>query len=319
MKEISSPILLIIYKRLETTRAVFNKIKQARPPRLYISANAPNPANATDARKVTETREIIKEVDWPCEVITNFRDHHLSAKESITSGISWFFSKEESGIILEDDCVVDETFFVLCDDLLKRYADNEQIMHIGASNFQEGIVRGDGSYYFSKYNHIWGWAGWRRSWSDFNLKLDNEFSIHFDNVLSSTFIRKDVRNYWKQIHRYLSTGKVDTWDVQYMFHLWRNNGIAITPNVNLVKNVGFGVEATNTNSALSKWANMKVDSLQKIVHPSKFAVDAEADSFTSDNLFGIRKASRYFFIKLRVSRLIPVSLKAKLKRHIRLS
>ena len=32
---------------------------------------------------------------------------------------------------------------------------------ITGDNFQDGIVRGNGSYYFSKLTHVWGWATWK--------------------------------------------------------------------------------------------------------------------------------------------------------------
>src|SRR5688500_417848 len=110
MTPLHTPILIIIYKRLETTRQVLDQIRKVRPLKLYISANGPNPMDPADKAKCEETRNIVREVDWPCEVITNFRDHHLSAKDSITGGISWFFSLVEEGIVLEDDCVVDPSF-----------------------------------------------------------------------------------------------------------------------------------------------------------------------------------------------------------------
>lgn len=304
-QKISTPVLLIIYKRLETTRQVMDKIRSVQPPRIYISANAPNPANAADNARVAETRAIVNLIDWPCEVITNFRDEHLSAKQSITSGINWFFSNEEAGIILEDDCVVDESFFFLCDELLKKYSDDPRVMHISASNFQEGITRGDGSYYFSRYNHIWGWAGWRRGWEGFDVDLCSKPFAPFHAVLKRTFTRKDVIGFWKQIYLYIGSGKVDTWDTQYMFHMWRKGGIAITPNVNLVRNIGFGIEATNTHSPFSKWANMSVRPVTEIVHPSEKKVDEKADDFTADHLFGISRAAKSFYLKLRASRLIP--------------
>jgi hypothetical protein len=313
MEQLQTPVLLIIYKRLETTQRVLEKIRGVRPAKLYVSANAPNPVNPDDEKKCDETRSIVREIDWPCEVITNFRTHHLSAKDSISSGITWFFSREEEGIILEDDCVVDESFFWFAQEMLSTYRNDQQVMHIGASNFQDGIWRGDGSYYFSRFNHIWGWAGWRRSWSSYDVNFTTRSEKEFLPVLKQIFQRRVDQQYWIEIFKYLKSGFVDTWDSQYMFSMWTKHGIAITPNVNLVKNIGFGKDATNTHSPLSKWANLEVESLQTIVHPSTVKINDEADLHTADNFYGVSKSGKQFHIKLKIARYLSPSFKKKLR------
>jgi hypothetical protein len=316
MERLRTPVLLIIYKRVETTRQVLEKIREIKPLKLYISANGHNPLAPADLPKCVETRNIVNEIDWPCVVITNFRDHHLSAKESITGGITWFFSHEPEGIILEDDCVVDPSFFWLCQELLEKYRDQPNILHIGASNFQDGIKRGEGSYYFSRYNHIWGWAGWRKSWEGYDVNFCKRPLKDFIPVLKNIFDRGDVRGFWKQIYLYIRSGRVDTWDTQYMFHLWKRNGMAITPNVNMVKNIGFGKDATNTHSPYSKWASLEVESVKEIKHPVHRVVDKEADNFTADQFYRISWSARTFHLKIMLSRFIPLSLKRKLRGFI---
>ena len=49
-------------------------------------------------------------------------------------------------------------FFIICEELLNKYEDDPRISMITGNNFKDGKIRGDGSYYFSGYNHIWGWA-----------------------------------------------------------------------------------------------------------------------------------------------------------------
>ena len=161
-------LLFLVFNRPDTTTQVFKKIRQAKPPRLYVASDGPRDGNSDDKKKVTKVREIATKVDWPCEVKTLFRDKNLGCKKGVSTAITWFFEHEEQGIILEDDCVPNLDFFTFCENLLQRYDKDERISTITGNNFQDGKWRGNASYYFSKYNHCWGWATWRRSWKNYD-------------------------------------------------------------------------------------------------------------------------------------------------------
>jgi len=167
-----TPVLFLVYKRPDTTRQVFEAIRQAKPPRLYVAADGPKKNVPGEAEKVKQVREIISNgVDWDCEVKTLFRDENLGCKYGPVEGINWFFKNEEEGIILEDDTLPSQSFFWFCQELLERYKDDTRIMVISGDNFQNGITRGTCSYYFSRYNHIWGWASWRRAWKYYSVDM----------------------------------------------------------------------------------------------------------------------------------------------------
>ena len=164
---LETAILILLFNRPETTIRVFDKISQIKPQRLYIASDGPRKNIDGEKEKVKKVREIATRVDWPCEVKTLFRNENLGCKKGVSSAITWFFEQEEQGIILEDDCVPNLDFFTFCESLLDRYAEDERVSVITGNNFQNNKWRGDASYYFSKYNHCWGWASWRRSWKDY--------------------------------------------------------------------------------------------------------------------------------------------------------
>jgi GT2 family glycosyltransferase len=166
---LETAILILLFNRPETTIRVFDKISQIKPQRLYIASDGPRKNFDGEKEKVKKVREIATRVDWPCEVKTLFRNENLGCKKGVSSAITWFFEQEEQGIILEDDCVPNLDFFTFCESLLDRYAEDERVSVITGNNFQNNKWRGDASYYFSKYNHCWGWASWRRSWKDYRV------------------------------------------------------------------------------------------------------------------------------------------------------
>ena len=166
-----TPILFLIFNRPDTTKRVFESIRSIKPAKLYIAADGDRKDKVGEDLLCKDTRSIIDLIDWECEIKTLFRPENLGCKIAVSSAIDWFFENEEQGIILEDDCLPNESFYIYCETLLNYYAFNERIMHISGNNFQDGMMRGNGSYYFSNYNHIWGWASWKRAWKAYNVDL----------------------------------------------------------------------------------------------------------------------------------------------------
>ena len=155
------PVLLLTWRRPETTRQVIEAIRPVAPSRLYVASDGPR--NAVEARAVDATRALMTQlVDWPCQIKTRYSETNQGCQLGVSAAITWFFEHEQAGIVLEDDCVPHPDFFPYCRELLMRYWDDSRVWCISGDNFQAGVWRGEGSYYFSRYNHCWGWATWRR-------------------------------------------------------------------------------------------------------------------------------------------------------------
>ncbi len=172
---LETPVAFIIFKRHDLTERVFQAIREAKPKKLLVIADGPR--FPEEAAKCQKTRDIIQQVDWDCEVLKNYSEVNLGCRQRISSGLDWVFSQVEEAIILEDDCVPAPSFFSFCQTLLDYYRDDNRIMVISGDNFQDGQSRTDYSYYFSRYNHCWGWATWHRAWQywDFNKNKWLEF------------------------------------------------------------------------------------------------------------------------------------------------
>jgi hypothetical protein len=286
MHNMRSAVLFLVFNRPDTTRQVFEAIRKAQPPRLYIAADGPRPDKAEEQEKCDEVRRIATAVDWECEVKTLFREKNLGCKMGVSGGIDWFFEQEEEGIILEDDVLPHPDFFTFCDNLLTRYAQDERVWVITGDNFQDGIKRGDGSYYFSRYNHVWGWASWRRAWK--KADMDIRFWSEWKNSSAWNDFWSDpvAKGYWEKIFDRMHRAEIDTWDYPWTASVWRHGGLTATPNVNLVSNIGFGSDSTHTASADSPLAGMSTKSLGEIRHPSAVVQDIDADRYVFDHVFG---------------------------------
>jgi hypothetical protein len=240
----------MIFNRPESTRAVFAAIRRARPSKLLIIADGPREQRPEDIELCRQAREVVSNVDWDCEVLTNFSTGNLGCRNRVVSGLNWAFSLVEEAIILEDDCLPDATFFPFCEELLQRYRDDRRVIAIAGTNLIAPHMEITDSYYFCKIGSIWGWATWSSRWAEYDEHLKRWPALREANALQNVFDRpKDIR-YWKQIFQTMYEGNgPHTWDYQWSFVAFFGNQVMAVPRVNLIENIGFGADATHTTEA----------------------------------------------------------------------
>ncbi len=275
-----TPVAFIIFNRPDTTARVFEAIRQVRPPKLLVVADGPRAQTPDDAARCQAARAIIEQVDWPCEVLKNYADKNLGCRARVSSGLDWVFSNVNEAIILEDDCLPHPTFFRFCEELLKRYRDDDRIMMITGTNKLFGQKRTSYSYYFSRYVHVWGWASWKRAWKHYDASMKAWPEIRDGGWLRDIFREKRVERYWHRMFERVYNGGVNTWDYQWTFACLTQNGVTILPSVNLISNIGFGSMATHTQGR-SAYADMKMESMSfPLKHPVCLIRDEQSDAIT---------------------------------------
>jgi hypothetical protein len=276
-----TPILFIIFNRRDVTGTVFNAIREIKPSKLYIVADGPRTDKIGEKERCEETRKIVDSIDWKCEVFKNYSDINLGCKKRVSSGIDWFFENVEQGIILEDDCLPNKSFFRFCEEMLEKYKDEEKIGMISGDNFQFGKVKNEYSYYFSRYSHIWGWASWRRAWKNYDVDIKSWPQIKKENGLKSIFDNIKDTYYWSSIFNDVHNNKIDTWDYQWSFICFVNNYLSVMPAVNLVSNIGFSPNGSTHTKRISKFSNMKTSELSfPLKIPKEIVRSTESDKIT---------------------------------------
>jgi hypothetical protein len=274
------PILFLIFNRPDTTEKVFEKIREIKPRNLYVSSDGARANRPGELEKCEQAKSILKNIDWECELNVNFSEVNFGCKEGVTKGINWFFENVECGIILEDDCVPDLSFFRFCKAMLEKHKDDKRVMHIGGVNFQDSYKRGNNSYYFSRFCHVWGWATWKDRWQKYDVSMSDFNDVKYKEISEIITDDKEIRNYYKRLFDTVKNNKLDTWDFQWVWTVWKNDGVSIIPNVNLVKNIGFGEEATHTVSTSSKISELSTGSISEISFNDNIEPDGEADRYT---------------------------------------
>ncbi|NEP29131.1 glycosyltransferase family 2 protein [Moorena sp. SIO3I6] len=273
-----TPVAFIIFKRPDTTERVFEVIREAKPPKLFVIADGPRADRPGEAEKCAAARAIIERVDWDCEVLENYSDVNLGCCQRVSSGIDWVFNTVEEAIILEDDCLPHPDFFPFCENLLERYRDDERVMMVSGTNFLGKWKSDRQSYHFSYYGGIWGWASWRRAWNYYDITMSLWSNPDIKNRIRDVLANNEHYQARKKSFDSTLNGKYDAWDYRWSFARLSQSGLSIVPAVNLISNIGFGEGATHTVSATSQLAQLKTISLDFPINYNQFtAVDRDYD------------------------------------------
>lgn len=280
---LDTPVAFLIFNRPEVTFRVFEQIARQRPRQLLIVADGPR--SPEEKLRCNQARSILEKVTWECEVLTNFSDTNLGCKRRVSSGLDWVFSQVEEAIILEDDCLPCDSFFKYCTEMLTRYRDDERVMAITGSNLQDGLQRTEHSYYFSKLMLVWGWASWRRAWQHYDVDMKTWPEFQRSGCLQAYCDGPEEEAHWMNTFDTAYRGQIDTWDFQWFYTCWAQSGFTVTPNTNLISNIGFGPEATHTTSTESPLSERGTQEMDEITHPPLVARHREADLYTVRRYF----------------------------------
>jgi hypothetical protein len=263
---LQTAVLFLVFNRPDTTAQVFEAIRKAKPPRLYVAADGPRANRDGEAERVARVREIATAVDWPCEVKTLFREENLGCKYAVSGGITWFFEHEEQGIILEDDILVDLRFFYFIEGGLAEYKNDYKVGGVAGYNLLGSYANKN---FFARYPHIWGWGTWRRVWIEYSVDIQH-LPAEINRTIYSHLESHKVANCLVRMSEKIRDGSLNTWDFQYGYLHCMNRYLTLFPGGNLVTNIGFSEQATHTTSG----ASAVVSSFNSIMNfPASVSVD----------------------------------------------
>jgi hypothetical protein len=284
MTSLETPVALVIFNRPDCTARSLAAIRAARPRRLFVIADGPRAERPGEAELCAEVRALVElGVDWECEVVRDYSADNLGCARRVASGLDGVFSQVDAAIVLEDDCVADPTFFPFCAELLGRYRDADSVWHIGGANFQATPL--PDRYYFSRYNHVWGWATWKRAWSHFDWNMKEWPRLRGTRWLAELLGDTSAAKYWRDAFDAVHAGRVNSWAYRWTYSLWRGGGLAVTAGVNLVQNIGFDAAATHmrkTDAKLSRPTRPIIFPLHQSTASDR---DIHADDYSEQQIF----------------------------------
>jgi hypothetical protein len=242
----TSAILLVLFNRPQYFQQMAESINKINPPKIYIHIDGPR--NDEDLLKINEIKNLLENIDKNIHKEVLIQDKNLGCGLGMVTAINWFFDNEEDGIILEDDCIPDLSFYNYCNKLLSQYKDNDNIFMISGDNGGQIIPEkffGNDNLISIPTPLIWGWATWRNRWKEYEYGKPNLNYLDIFKKLKEfkIFERLILIKYFYKLQNYES---LNTWDIHLFYKLVMSRTRCIIPKVNLIKNIGFGEEATHT-------------------------------------------------------------------------
>ncbi|NJN18015.1 MAG: glycosyltransferase family 2 protein [Oscillochloris sp.] len=297
------PIVLIIYRRPDTTAQVLAALRPLRPARLFVVADGPHPDRPADQARVTATRDLIERIEWPCRVDRIYAEVNMGLRRRVESGLHAVFDQVERAVILEDDCIADPHWFRFAQELLDRYVAAPSVGLISGMNPDLRRRRPESaSYFFSRYTFCWGWATWRRAWQHYDGAMADWPQLRDSGWLETQLRDRRAVRFWRRVFDAVYAGAVDSWAYRWTYSCWRAGMLGAVPVVNMVSNVGFGNQATHTTAAHSPFAaRPRSAPAFPLRHPPAVVVDRRRDDYFQRTLYDPRLPTRILW---RLQRLL---------------
>lgn len=269
-----TPILILAFNRPDMVRKLLKKVQEWQPDSLWVVVDGPR--NESEADLVDQVKLCFDEIDWCSDMHTNYASENMGCHRRVSSGLDWFFLHNSQGIILEDDCIPLISFFSYCEELLKRYKNEEKITAIEGVHRLDRRLDLNESYFFSSYYTFHGWATWSRAWKKYTDDVSDA-----DVIIRQKFTTLRSRLYWNWQLRRVAKGKLSSWGYRWMLSNWRTDSVSIVPITPLVENIGYGENSTHTKG--SSYYLMPAENLTfPLTHPNEIETNVLLDKRLED-------------------------------------
>ena len=287
---VNVPVAVIFFNRADSLKEVYQRIRSAKPTMLFLIQDGARKNNNEDIKGIQECREVFENIDWDCKVYKNYSEENLGCGKRVSSGISWVFEHVDRAVIIEDDCIIEPSFFQFCEELLEKYKDDERVTMISGLNHFNDWSCGNNSYFFTRTGAIAAWATWKRVWDQFDFNLCGFNDEYSKKIISESFHNKRaakarMKN-WEDIFNKGKRGEVIRfWGPQFGYLKYKSGGMCIVPSHTLSSNVGVNPKATFSGAglefmakAMRGWFFQKTRPMEfPLVHPRIMQVDEEYD------------------------------------------
>jgi hypothetical protein len=302
---IDAPVLLIAFKRPETTQIVFNRLREVKTKKLFVAIDGPRSSSKDEYLLCEQVLGISKQIDWECDAQYRIRETNMGCRDAVVDAISWVFTQEDRVIIVEDDVVPEMAFFEFAQELLEYYKDDSRIGMISGNNYTQ-IIENDGDYLFSRYAHIWGWATWKRVWNDFDVSCPEIERTLLKNNFNKMIKGRSERRFFKKYFSFwLAKQKLkqaNAWGPFFFFHILYKGYLSVVPALNLSTNIGIVGEHTFERVDQHFWPTAQDFKIRS--HPKRVKQNEKYDKYHFKKHINREKPPA--FIKRVINRLLRI-------------
>lgn len=256
-----APIILFCYKRMDTLKSCINsllKCSEAKDTDLIIYSDAG--ANEIDTVKVEHVRKYLTTISGFKSVIINCRETNLGVDYNIIEGLKEIVESYDMFIVVEDDLVFSEKFLTYMNLVLLFYQKNKNIISVSAFSYLRPPKKYKWDVYFTGRTNSWGWGSWSDRIKQVDWEIEKKDLFLKDNSLQKKF------NYWgsdrSTMLKKTLLGKIKAWDIRLDYHAFNFSLYTVYPTKNLVQNIGFTKEASNTKGY--NRFNVKIENISRL-------------------------------------------------------
>jgi hypothetical protein len=310
------PIVFFFHKRLDCIKKSLDKIILINPATIFLISDGPKNSEEKKICDINKNYVLNKLHLKKLKIIKLFSNKNLGTKTRVISGLDYVFNKVPNAIILEDDCLANKSFFNFSKFILNNHSTNKDIYAVTGQSFQK--FNNKDSYYYSKYSHCWGWGTWANKWKKFDKKMSFwpkwKKSKNWKNLFDDELERK----YWEYIYNKTYSNQIKSWNYMWQAYVWMKNGLIATPYKNLVKNIGFGEDSTNTKDKNSNLIR-KIYEIKTIKINNSFVISKKNDENVFFDIYFSNKffLKNFFFYYIFFIILHPIFLLNKIIKYLR--
>jgi hypothetical protein len=240
-----APLVVFAFNRPEALRNTLSALKNnplSSQTNLFIFVDGQR--NEIDASKIAKVKDVINQFDGFKSINVSYSDINKGLGASIISGTTKIINQYGKIIVVEDDLYVSPGFLSFMNKMLQEYKDDNRIMQISGYGTKVRCPKSyQCNYYLNKRAHSWTWGTWKDRWNTVDWEVKD-----YGELVANKAKQKVFNEYGSDLFGMLKgymEGRNHSWYIRFNYSMFKQGKYTICPIRSLVRNDGFGEEATN--------------------------------------------------------------------------
>lgn len=258
--------IIFTYHRSDHTQKVIEALSRNHvlPEKLYIFQDGMK--ESTNVEEWKKVNHLIQDISW-CETYVQISETNKGLAKSIVEGVNYVLQECDAVIVLEDDCVPHSQFMEYMLKALKKYENNKEVYHIGASSEPvEAVENGTDAYFLGRINSH-GWGIWKDRWEKFSNDYTMIGQIKADKELNEWF-----RLWGEDLESHVIGnvyGRTNSWAAFWALTVIMRKGFCMSPYESFIDNIGFDGSGVHCGIAENTLKIRPLEKIEEIVLPEK--------------------------------------------------
>lgn len=245
-----TPLIICAFNRvdvLKNTVASLQANELSTETDLYIFVDGPRANVEGESSKVKAVVDFAHTVTGFKSVTVYASSVNKGLARSITGAATELLNQYGRVIVVEDDLYCSKSFLRYMNTMLDMFESDKRVMQIsGYSSKLHLPISYPWDIYLSGRAHSWSWATWKDRWETVDWEVKD-----FDRLAADKKAIKAFNTYGSDLFGMLKGWKEkrnNSWYIRFNYSMHKQGRFTVCPIKSLVRNDGFGVDATNCSA-----------------------------------------------------------------------